>query len=231
MATKYILNVLTGKFDAINATISGTTIVGSFPYEYITSGGDDTIVHSIGQVPNNIAFKCPFMNNAILLANDIRVRYIAHIADAVAHAVAADGVNTMVSGPATDWTTLIALVTEELIKYPAHNGDVEPLYVGAYHGGANTAPHTLSSVVAPTTPAECITRLLDLKAKFNAHDADNGSHAAISTHQVIVADAVEDDQDMILPWVVDTTDATTRINNVIVTSSDIRYIKATLYFS
>lgn len=125
------------------------------------------------------------LEGCIDLANDIRTKYIAHIADAAEHLTAVDATNTISAAAAHDFDTLITLITELLVDYPLHNADSEsPGGAKIYHNAFNATTHVLTSVTVPTTLSECITILSDLKTKLNAHDADGTSHGTDSTHQV-----------------------------------------------
>ncbi len=129
------------------------------------------------------------LTTPIALANSLKTVMNAHAADAVEH-TAADDVNFPVAtAAASDITTLIALTTALLTAYDAHDADAEGA-VPTYHTAQEAGDHSLASAVAPTTAGECVTRLLDLKAKYNAHDADATAHTTGSTHQEATADCV-----------------------------------------
>lgn len=123
---------------------------------------------------------------AIVLANDLKSKFNAHIADASAHTTAADSENAVTSADATDYDTLITLVTELLTDYDAHEGDAELESAWLYHAAQEATDHSLASTTAPTTLTECIIRLTDLKTKLNAHDADDTAHGTDSSHQVSI---------------------------------------------
>jgi hypothetical protein len=123
-------------------------------------------------------------------ANDFKVQYNAHLADAAQHTSGADATNLITAANATDTATLITLVTQALTKYTTHESDSQ-LGVGwLYHRATATASRQLASVIPPTTIQECITRLIDLKSKFNAHDNDGTTHAVSGSHQQILTDPV-----------------------------------------
>lgn len=121
---------------------------------------------------------------AIALANDIRTEYIAHIADAAEHTTA-DTTNTISAAAAHDFDSLITLVTELLTDFNAHEAD-DDAGAGSFHQAAEAGDATLTSTTAPTTVAECLTLLDDLKSKYNTHDADATSHTTGGTHAVSV---------------------------------------------
>ena len=126
--------------------------------------------------------------SAILLANDLRTQLNAHYADVAAHTTAADGDNTIVGGGAISLPTLLALVAEELTSYAAHHVDARLPANWVYHAAQGTN-YALASADAPINLQESITRLNDLKDKYNDHDADNVAHGAAGGHEVLTADA------------------------------------------
>lgn len=123
--------------------------------------------------------------DAIDLANDFKLRYSNHIADATEHGNGADGTNTVAAADATDLTTLITLVTELLTDYDVHEDDAELGAGWAYHNAQESTDHTPASTAAPTDLNTCTIRLLDLQVKFNAHDADSLAHTAGSLYQLV----------------------------------------------
>lgn len=128
--------------------------------------------------------------SAIALANSLKTITNAHAADAAEHTTAADTVNYPVTtDDATDLTDLLPLVGALLTAYDAHDADAELGAAWAFHVAQETGDHSLVSAVTPTTLEEAVTRLNDLKAKYNAHDADATAHTTGSTHQEATADA------------------------------------------
>lgn len=115
------------------------------------------------------------LEGAIDLANSIKTQYNLHRVDATEHATG-DTTNVVAAAAATDLDTLITLVTELLTDYAAHRADAALAAAWAYHVAQEATSGALSSAVAPTTLAECLTRLDDLKTKFNIHDADATTH-------------------------------------------------------
>ncbi len=117
----------------------------------------------------------------LALANDIKSKYATHIASAPAHTAGVDATNTISASNATDLTSLITLVTEMLVDYNAHEKDGEKSAAWTYHLAEEDYDHSLDSVVAPTTMAECLERLEDIKAKFNGHINDVRVHGTPTT--------------------------------------------------
>ncbi len=130
--------------------------------------------------------------SAIVLANDLKASINASYADAADHTTAPDAVNVITSPAPLTEAALITLIAEMLLDYDAHDTDAELGIGWAYHAAQEAVDHSLASVVAPVNLQECITRLNDIKAKFNAHDADAICHGAGGNHQVASADAAVD---------------------------------------
>jgi hypothetical protein len=105
----------------------------------------------------------------------------------------ADLTNTIEASAATSDSTLITLATELLASYDAHEGDMELSSSWLYHDAKETADHSLTSAVAPTTVAECVTRLNDLQIKFNAHEADSSGHTAQNVNQLDIGAGASND--------------------------------------
>ena len=130
------------------------------------------------------------LGSAISLATDLQAKLNAHAADNLAHTTAIDNVNFPdVSDVPTNLTTLKAITQNLLNKYAAHEADAAKSSAWAFHRGQELAPHTLASAVAPTTLQECITRLNDLKAKYNAHADDSSAHDNHVLNQCETGDA------------------------------------------
>lgn len=126
--------------------------------------------------------------SAIDLANALTITMDAHAADAAEHTAGADAVSFPLASPAaTDLTDMITLVTEQLLAYQAHNADAVLGALWAFHA-AQQAGNALASAVAPTTLEECVTRLNDIKAKYNTHESSAVSHGAGSAHTEVQAD-------------------------------------------
>lgn len=134
---------------------------------------------SSGPIANNsldniVKVKAQYMNSAIRLANNLKAVINVHFADETEHTAGAQAAIT--AADATDLTTLIALVTALLAAYAIHDADVELGSGWAYHVAQEGADESLASEVAPTTVAECKTRLTDLLDVFDDHQADGTAH-------------------------------------------------------
>jgi hypothetical protein len=134
----------------------------------------------------------PRLDMALDLASNIKAFYNAHIADAIPPGTdlhsAADGANVMTSNSGYDLTSLIAFITEALVDYAAHDLDatvVTPA-VSQYHiTDSGYAGNPLVSVVAPINLEECVTKLNDLRAKYQLHDASAVAHNTGLRYQVV----------------------------------------------
>lgn len=164
-----------------------------------TRKGDDSILEELvqdGKVKSASGGKTTSreenvdgLSSAIALANSLKSTMNDHAADAVEHGTSADAVNFPVSTPDADSiVTLIELVTNLMTAYVAHNADALLGSGWAFHN-AQQLGNTLASVVAPTNLQECITRLNDLKAKYNTHESSATSHTVGSAHTEAEADA------------------------------------------
>ena len=122
------------------------------------------------------------------LANSLKTKFNAHIANLSQHSASDAAANTVSSANATSQPTLLALVTELLTKYAAHESDSEKSSGRTKHPGQEKKNSSLSSTTAPTTVNDALDRLRDIKTKFNAHDADTGSHTTGSLNQVTEVD-------------------------------------------
>lgn len=124
--------------------------------------------------------------SALALDAALFITMNAHAADGVEHDTA-DTVNFPLVEASTDIASLIVAVTEKIAAYVAHDADAA-LALPAFHD-AQTAANALASAVAPINLQECITRLNDIKAKYNLHEADATSHDVGSAHTEAQADA------------------------------------------
>ncbi len=222
-------NPLSGVFDMVTTFPGSSLPVGGVPVEGLClAGGGIPVNHGQNLKFKGIIFECADLTTAMAYANDIKLEYNFHIADAVIHG-APDGVNVIAAANAIDYTTLLALVTDILTQYAAHNADAE-LGVGwTYHIAQNAVPHVLSSVVAPTTFAEIIVRILDVMSKYTAHDTDAVSHSIGGLHGLIAGTPSELWQDTgAVTWIEDATDP---LNQILVTVPFDMYLKSTFLFT
>lgn len=120
------------------------------------------------------------METAFALANSLKTVMNAHAADGGGGLhVNADATNFPVAtADATTLATLLALAGALLTAYDVHDDDSELGAAWLYHDAQESGDHSPVSAVTPTTLQEAITRLNDLKAKYNAHDADATTHTS-----------------------------------------------------
>lgn len=117
------------------------------------------------------------LEGAIDLANDLKTKYNLHRVSGTRHGTN-DTVNVISASDAYDFSTLVTLVTELLTDINAHLTDAALPAGWAFHRAQETPSQVLSSTTAPTSVDECLSRLDDLKAKYNSHDANNTTHNA-----------------------------------------------------
>lgn len=120
----------------------------------------------------------------ITLANDIKAKYNAHIADTGEHSSA--GSNTVTAANASDFDTLLTLGQELLTKYELHldNTAIHPSTVASADRLEERTFETIYGLA---------TALADMKAKLNQHDADSTAHTSgASSHQVTAPAATSD---------------------------------------
>ena len=123
------------------------------------------------------------LTTAMALANGLKTNMNAHAASGTIHTTAPDAVNFPVNtATATDLPTLLALAGALLTAYAAHHVDARLTEAWAFHAAQGT-DYALVSAVTPTTLQEAVTRLTDLKAKYNNHDADDTAHGTASSAQ------------------------------------------------
>lgn len=153
------------------------TIAEGYQFSGVSSSTNELIIYEVQA-------DCYSITLLLALANALKVTMNAHAADATQHATAIDNVNFPVStSDATNLTTLKALIGDLLTAYAAHDVDAELGSGWAFHVAQRTTEASLASAAAPTTYAECVTRLVDLLAKYNIHDNDATAHGAIGSHQ------------------------------------------------
>lgn len=131
--------------------------------------------------------------SAFTLANELRTDYAAHVADQGAvtgehKALHTAGQLAAGSVAAYNLTTLLALTNDLTTKYALHNTDAAAT-TPTYHIADAGAGNALTAETAVTTLAGAITRLNDLKAKFNLHAAGNTAHRVGTATAIAATDA------------------------------------------
>jgi len=117
--------------------------------------------------------------SAIALCTEIRADIISHFANETRHTTAPHPTTSIGAIPTT-LATLLATAGTLLTLYAAHNADVILASGWAYHSAQDTT-HALVSAVTPITLQEAVTRLNDLKAKYNLHEAETTGHDSVGT--------------------------------------------------
>jgi len=164
-----------------DVTITNAGVASLALPKMVAANGGDTMTRE-----ENVAG----LSSAITLANEIRGDFIAHAANATRHTTGQQA-TTAIPAACTNLATLKTLAAALLTAYAAHNADMILDADWAYHAAQGKAC-TLTSAVAPTTLAECITRLNDLKVKYNDHEDEATGHAdgaSVVANQVAATDA------------------------------------------
>ncbi len=133
------------------------------------------------------------LSSAITLANEIRGDFIAHAADA--RHTTGQQATTAIPAACTNLATLKTLAAALLTAYAAHNADMILDADWLYHT-AQGKDSALTSAVAPTTLAEAVTLLNDLKVKYNDHEDEATGHdggASVAANQVAATNAAYGD--------------------------------------
>jgi len=159
-------------------------------------GGDASLASAVAPIN---------LHECIVKLNDIKAKLNTHMADSTAHTAGsspaeatadADYVEehiaefaAITTADATDLATLLALTTAMLTSYDTHEGDSELASAWVYHVAQEAGDVSLASTAAPTTLAEAITRLNDLKSKFNDHSADSTCHPTGGVGTVVESNA------------------------------------------
>lgn len=167
-----------------DVTITNAGVASLALPKMVAANGGDTMTRE-----ENLAG----LSSAITLANEIRGDFIAHAADERHTNGAQD--TSAIPAAATDLATLKTLAAALLTAYAAHNTDMAKAADWAYHT-AQGKDSALTSAVAPTTLAEAVTRLNDLKAKYNDHEDETTGHAdgaSVVANQVAATNAAYGD--------------------------------------
>jgi len=127
------------------------------------------------------------LQTCIDLCAGYKTAYNAHCANVAEHTTSVDSSNLITHAAPTTIATMIAFVTEAMADYVLHDADVV-IATPSYHA-ATSAGDDLASVIPPLNLAECVTRLNDLKAKYNLHEGDATSHGGSSAHTLATINA------------------------------------------
>ena len=170
----------TGAFTIASGAVEDAMLAANVA-SYVAGSGGDTMSRE-----ENVAG----LSSAITLANEIRGDFINHAANATRHTTGQQD-TTGIAAEATDLATLLTLSASLMALYVAHNADAILTESWAYHSEQATTK-ALASEVAPTNLQEAITKLNDLKAKYNDHEDETTGHASeasVTADQVAAADA------------------------------------------
>lgn len=131
------------------------------------------------------------LSSAITLALELQTDLTNHFASATRHTTGQQASTSFATLPITTFGELLAATGAMLTAYAAHNADAILAAAWAYHSEQATSK-ALVSDVTPTTLAQAITRLNDLKAKYNDHEDEETGHnttASVAADQVAASDA------------------------------------------
>lgn len=116
------------------------------------------------------------LTNAISFANNIKSVLNTHTQNAVIHQ-SAHVAALVTAADAYDYDSLVTLTEALISAYVLHDDDSE-LLVPVRHFATETADVSLSSVADPMSLTDIISRLDDIKAKYNLHRAQTPTHSA-----------------------------------------------------
>jgi hypothetical protein len=153
--------------DLAPVALTGLTTIATVVSAINAAIDVDTQVHSDGS--DSFATTSDF-ETIVDLANDVRAKYIAHLAMGTWH-LAADSTNTIASPAATDWTSVVTLLNELRTQYTAH------LAAGTWHGsidGTNVLTALAVTMGSPTAASIALALALvnDLRTQYEAHRID-----------------------------------------------------------
>ena len=111
--------------------------------------------------------------SSIELMAELKSTINTHFADATEHTARVQA--ALAAAAPTTTATLIVAITEAMASYVIHDADANLAADWVYHI-ADGDDDSLASEVAPTTLAECVTRINDLRTKVDLHVADGTSH-------------------------------------------------------
>lgn len=160
----------------------------SISVSFVSSDGNEVLASTEAYTTDDTADNVGGLDTCLALANSLKTVFNVHLNDQGKNGEEHSRLHAplAVAATADDEASLIALTTELMALYVLHNVDAAlatPVYHIAQGGG-----DALASEVAPTTTQECLTKLNDLKAKYNLHDADAVAHTTGSTGQEATAD-------------------------------------------
>jgi len=112
--------------------------------------------------------------SCIELMAGVKATMNTHFADATEHTAGQQ--TALVEAAPTTVATLITAITEAIAAYVTHEADAVLADSWVYHIAQTSDDDSLASEVAPTTLAECVTRLNDLRTKLDLHVADDTAH-------------------------------------------------------
>ena len=226
MGTRYKINMMTGQLDIAALPVTGGNSTSDYTMYSALTTGENTLVH--GRAKRTVGAEIWSFDSTdmITLVNDIKAKYEAHRVDLTEHVVA-DNVNVITAADATDIDTCYTLAQDIMTQYIAHNADAELGAGWVYHNGQNLVTHILSFATISFTSADMVTKINEMRTQYLAHDNDVRSHIVPGSNNPLSLTLVE-------LWAMSIyaprEDSTDLLNNIIIDSSVVDYIKMTLYF-
>lgn len=161
------------------------TVVPALPggTEFATVAMDDSLLTSR-------EYNVQALSLAILLATELQSDMAAHFASATRHTTGQQSSAAFQAVTPVDLATVIQVTNLLQTAYAAHNADAILASGWAYHSEQATTK-ALADATAVTTLQTVLTKLNDLKAKYNDHEDETTGHnstSSITAHQVAAAD-------------------------------------------
>ncbi len=161
-ARKYDLGAIVALVLAHNNTRRAAGVVGSFFHADVTSDTTGSFSAPVVTAATVTAANASDLATSLTLVNQLRVQWMKHYKDDIAHKVA-DTTNVLAAPEATDLTTAQTLANEIKADYNAHIASTTFHY---------TADATNTIAAANATDQTTLNALLnELKTDFNAHIA------------------------------------------------------------
>ena len=137
--------------------------------------GTAPVLGTLGLYKYPFGMVCYDLPTALWATNNLTSVMNAHAADATVHKTPDVANFPLPTVPVTDLAGMMVQVNLMQIAYAAHNADVGSGFVYHYSDSA----HALAGSSAVTTLALTIAKLLDILAKYAAHDLESTAHATV----------------------------------------------------
>ena len=207
-----LVTELLANYDAHDADAE---LAAAWVYHQDQETGDHSLVSAVAPTD---------LHECITALNDFKTKFNAHEGDATTHTNGDSGdisaanaayveehiaeQTNVTADDATTLPTLITLTTALLSSYNTHDDDGERADSWVYHIAQEAGDVSLVSAVAPINLHECMTKLNDMKAKYNTHVADSTCHTAGDNDLEATADATYTEEHISIQTNVSVADAT-----------------------